>query len=76
MNALNRLAIAVEPHTRYRSERHFRKERGLSQQAMTDAMAIDVNSLKKYESGQAQPSLDALGKIATTRHTSTDLAVR
>jgi transcriptional regulator with XRE-family HTH domain len=50
----------------------LRKERGLSQQAMADAMGIHVNSLKKYESGQAQPSLDALRKIATTLHTSTD----
>ena len=50
----------------------LRKERGLSQQAMAEAMGIHVNSLKKYESGQAQPSLDALRKIATTLHTSTD----
>lgn len=50
----------------------LRKERGLSQQAMAEAIGIHVNSLKKYESGQAQPSLDALRKIATTLHTSTD----
>lgn len=50
----------------------LRKERGLSQQAMADAIGIHVNSLKKYEAGQAQPSLDALRKIATTLHTSTD----
>ena len=50
----------------------LRKERGLSQQAMADAIGIHVNSLKKYETGQAQPSIDALRKIATTLHTSTD----
>lgn len=50
----------------------LRKERGLSQQSMADAIGIHVNSLKKYEAGQAQPSLDALRKIATTLHTSTD----
>lgn len=50
----------------------LRKDRGLSQQAMADAIGIHVNSLKKYEAGQAQPSLDALRKIATTLHTSTD----
>jgi transcriptional regulator with XRE-family HTH domain len=50
----------------------LRKGRGLSQQAMADAIGIHVNSLKKYEAGQAQPSLDALRKIATTLHTSTD----
>jgi len=50
----------------------LRRNRGLSQQAMADAIGIHVNSLKKYEAGQAQPSLDALRKIATTLHTSTD----
>lgn len=50
----------------------LRKDRGLSQQAMADAIGIHVNSWKKYEAGQAQPSLDALRKIATTLHTSTD----
>lgn len=50
----------------------LRKSRGLSQQAMADAIGIHVNSWKKYEAGQAQPSLDALRKIATTLHTSTD----
>lgn len=50
----------------------LRKDRGLSQQAMADAIGIHVNSLKKYEAGQAQPSLEALRKIATTLHTSTD----
>ena len=52
------------------------QEHGLSQQAMAEAMGIHVNSLKKYESGQAQPSLDALRKIATTLHQHRFLAVR
>lgn len=50
----------------------LRKELGLSQQAMADAIGLHVNSWKKYESGQAMPSLDALKKIATTLHVSTD----
>ena len=50
----------------------LRKERGLTQQQMADNIGIHVNSLKKYESGQAQPSLDALKKIAVAFHVSTD----
>jgi len=50
----------------------LRKERGLTQQKMADMVGIHVNSLKKYESEQAQPSLDALKKIALALHVSTD----
>jgi transcriptional regulator with XRE-family HTH domain len=50
----------------------LRKERGLSQQAMAEAVGIHANSWKKYESGQAQPSLDVLKKIAVALHVSTD----
>ncbi|MEJ2419754.1 MAG: helix-turn-helix transcriptional regulator [Exilibacterium sp.] len=50
----------------------LRKQHGLSQQAMADAIGIHVNSLKKYETGQAQPSVDALKKIALGLHVSVD----
>ena len=50
----------------------LRKDRGLSQQAMADAIGIHANSWKKYESGHAQPSLDVLKKIAVALHVSTD----
>lgn len=50
----------------------LRKERGLTQQQMAEAIGIHVNSLKKYESGQAQPSLDVLKKIAMSLHVSSD----
>ena len=39
---------------------------------MADAIGIHVNSVKKYESGQAQPSLDVLKKIALALNVSTD----
>jgi transcriptional regulator with XRE-family HTH domain len=39
---------------------------------MADFIGIHVNSLKKYESAQAQPSLDVLKKIALARDISTD----
>lgn len=50
----------------------LRKKRGLTQQQMADSIGIHVNSLKKYESGQAQPSLDVLKKIALALNVSTD----
>jgi transcriptional regulator with XRE-family HTH domain len=50
----------------------LRKENNMTQQAMANAIGIHVNSLKKYEAGQAQPSLDALKKIAKAMHVSTD----
>lgn len=50
----------------------LRKQRGLSQQAMADAIGIHANSWKKYETGQAQPSIDVLKKIAVALHVSTD----
>ncbi|ELW2865818.1 helix-turn-helix transcriptional regulator [Salmonella enterica] len=50
----------------------LRRQRGLSQQAMADAIGIHANSWKKYETGQAQPSIDVLKKIATSLNVSTD----
>jgi len=50
----------------------LRKDMGLTQQQMAETIGIHVNSLKKYEAGQAQPSLDALKKIALALHVSTD----
>jgi len=50
----------------------LRKEKGLTQQQMADVLSVHVNSLKKYEAGQAQPSLDAIKKIAIGLHVSTD----
>jgi transcriptional regulator with XRE-family HTH domain len=50
----------------------LRKDKGLTQQQMADAIGIHVNSLKKYEAAQAQPSLEVLKKIARSLHVSTD----
>lgn len=50
----------------------LRKEQGTTQLQMAETIGIHVNSLKKYESGQAQPSLDVLKKIALSLHVSTD----
>jgi transcriptional regulator with XRE-family HTH domain len=39
---------------------------------MADAIGIHLNSWKKYESGQSQPSLEVLKRIAMALHVSTD----
>jgi transcriptional regulator with XRE-family HTH domain len=50
----------------------LRKERGLSQQALADAIGIHVNQVKRYETSSAQPSLEALKRIAKAFSVSTD----
>lgn len=50
----------------------LRKQRGLSQQAMADAVGVHVNQIKRYETGTAQPSLEGLKKLARELHVTTD----
>ena len=50
----------------------LRKQRGLSQQAMADAIGIHVNTVKNYETDQGQPSIEVLKKIAVTFSVSAD----
>lgn len=50
----------------------LRKQKGLSQQAMADAVGLHVTQIKRYEAGATQPSLDALKKIAITLGVTTD----
>ena len=47
----------------------------LTQQALADAVALHVNQIRRYEAGQAQPTLEALVKLAKTLHTSLDSLV-
>lgn len=50
----------------------LRKEHGLTQQGMADAIGIHVTQIKRYEAGTSQPSLEILKKIATAFHVTTD----
>ncbi len=50
----------------------LRKSRGLTQDQMADLIGIHVTSIKTYESGKTQPSLDALKKIVGTFGVSAD----
>ena len=53
----------------------FRKAQNLTQQALADSAQIHVNQIKRYESGVAQPTLEALVKVAKTLHVSLDALV-
>ena len=51
----------------------LRKEKGLTQQALADAIGIHVTQLRRYEAGTSQPTLDVLRKLAVTLSVSADL---
>ncbi len=51
---------------------HMRKAQGFTQQSLADTVGLHVNQIKKYEAGNAQPTLTALIKLAQTLHVSLD----
>lgn len=53
----------------------LRRSKGLSQQALADATGIHVTQIKRYEGGSAQPSMEALKKIAIALDCATDALV-
>ena len=53
----------------------LRKQKGMTQQQMADSIGIHLTQVKRYEAGQAQPSIDVLKKIALSFHTTTDSLV-
>lgn len=50
----------------------LRKQRGLTQQGLADAIDLHVNQIKRYEAGTAQPTLDTLVRLAKELHTTLD----
>jgi transcriptional regulator with XRE-family HTH domain len=50
----------------------LRKQKGLTQQALADALGLHITQVKRYEAGSSQPSLEALKKIAQTLRVTTD----
>ena len=50
----------------------LRNERGLTQQALADAINLHVNQIKRYEAGTAQPTLDTLARLAKELHVTID----
>ena len=50
----------------------IRKQRGVTAQQMADILHTGLRKYRKYESGDAKPTLEALVKIADTLDVSTD----
>ncbi len=50
----------------------LRKARGLTQQGLADLTGIHIQQIKRYEAGTSEPSAEALRKIATSLHVTTD----
>ena len=53
----------------------IRRERSLTQHQMADLVELHVNQIRRYEAGSAQPSLEALKKIARALSVSLDFLV-
>lgn len=50
----------------------LRKANDLTQQALADAAPLHVNQIRRYEAGTAQPTLEALIRLAQVLHVSLD----
>ena len=50
----------------------IRKERGISSQKMADLLHTGIRNYRKYESGDAKPTIDGLVQIADILEVSTD----
>jgi transcriptional regulator with XRE-family HTH domain len=50
-----------------------RKERGLVQQALAERVGMHISQIRRYESGQSQPTLDAIRKLARALRVSADM---
>lgn len=55
--------------------RRLRRERNLTLQQMADLIGLHLNQIRRYEMGEAQPSLEALKKIALALNLSTDALI-
>ena len=53
----------------------LRKERGMTQQGLADSIELHVSQIRRYESGQTQPTLDVIRKLAVSLGVSADLLV-
>ena len=53
----------------------LRRDQNLTQQEMAARIGIHVNQVRRYEAGNARPSLEVVEKIALTLHVSLDWLV-
>jgi transcriptional regulator with XRE-family HTH domain len=51
----------------------LRKDRGPTQQALAGMVEMHIAQVRRYESGQSQPTLDAIRKLAVSLSVSADM---
>jgi transcriptional regulator with XRE-family HTH domain len=51
----------------------LRKERGLTQQALSGMVEMHISQIRRYEGGQSHPTLDAIRKLAVALSVSADM---
>jgi transcriptional regulator with XRE-family HTH domain len=51
----------------------LRKERGLTQQGLAELVGMHISQIRRYESGQSQPTLDAIRKLSVALSVSADM---
>ena len=51
----------------------LRKERGLTQRALAEMVELHISQIRRYESGQSQPTLDAIRRLAVALSVSADM---
>jgi transcriptional regulator with XRE-family HTH domain len=51
----------------------FRKERGLTQQGLAELVSMHISQIRRYESGQCQPTLGAIRKLSVALSVSADM---
>lgn len=53
----------------------FRKEKGLTQQALAELINLHVIQIRRYESGVSQPTLDVIRRLAVALQVSADVLI-
>ena len=53
----------------------LRKERGLSQKQLAEAIGVHYTQLRRYEAGTSQPTLEVLRTLAKTLNVSADTLI-
>jgi transcriptional regulator with XRE-family HTH domain len=51
----------------------LRKARSLTQQGLADLVGMHISQIRRYESGQSQPTLDAIRKLSIALSVSADM---
>jgi transcriptional regulator with XRE-family HTH domain len=53
----------------------LRKARGMTQQALADAVQVHITQINRYEGGDSQPTLEVIRKLAIALSVSADVLI-